>query len=633
MIDDPKALVGRVINGKYRIAALIGQGGMGAIYRAEQEPLGRVVALKTLLQTGAAKHDPQFQRRFFLEASLCAKLTHPNIVVIHDYGRMEGLGDAPEAYFIAMEFLEGETLAKRLKRRGGGLDLSETLWIGIEIARGLREAHRNGVIHRDLKPGNIMMVPDPETGERLKILDFGLVKQLEGEDGGEDLTQQGSFIGSPKYMSPEQVDGQAVDHRTDLYSLGVILYQCLAGRAPFESTQSMQILLGHVSGAVPPIREFNPEGRVPEEAEALIRRLLAKKPADRPATADELVKELRRLQEHCGFTPNLPTGQFSGTYPAVSGATPSGAPGSSAGNTSGSGPVPNPIRPETSGTTLAGASVQSRGESSSHVTPPAKRRGALIALGLAGIGGLALAVVLGMRLRGDSPAQPAAASGSAESRSGAAAAMARPPREGEPARGGAAEPSSGVGGATGAAVAGSTSQPRSADGAGAATAPTLAGTPGTTPVGASAPSAATATAPGTTAEPLQQAAGNEPAAGTHFGAHVPPGRRPPSVAHAGAGGTHPASMAAAPPVAPAATPPNVPAAPAAQEFGMLSLDTTPWSQVSLDGRPLGTTPLVRVRLPVGTHTLTLRNTDQNISVQYPITIRANETTTRRLGLE
>lgn len=297
-MSDP--LVGTIINGKFRVIEAIGHGGMGAVYRAEQLPLGRIVAVKVLRnRPGVADTDPAFQRRFFLEASLCAKLSHANIVTIYDYGRIEALPE--EAYFMAMELLEGETLHARLRRSGGPLSIAESLSIAIEIARGLREAHRSGIVHRDLKPGNVMLVPDAETGEKVKILDFGLVKQLDGGNV-DDLTQEGSFLGSPKYMSPEQIDRGEVDYRADLYSLGVILFQCLCGRVPYDGPSSMQVLLAHVASPIPTMRERNPLAEVPPGLEALVRKLLAKKPADRHSSAEELVRDLRAQREEHGLT-------------------------------------------------------------------------------------------------------------------------------------------------------------------------------------------------------------------------------------------------------------------------------------------------------------------------------------------
>src|SRR4051812_31553827 len=197
---------------------------MGRIYRAEQLALGRTVALKVL--HGASRgspaylDDPAFKKRFLREASILAKLQHPNIVTVFDYGAIEG---AEEHYFMAMEFLQGETLLRRIVNQGS-LSPRETIHVGRQIARGLCEAHAAGIVHRDLKPANVMIVAGREADDELvKVLDFGIVKVV-GQEGGdeddlvEELTQEGSFIGSPKYMAPEQIrKGAKVDPRTDVY--------------------------------------------------------------------------------------------------------------------------------------------------------------------------------------------------------------------------------------------------------------------------------------------------------------------------------------------------------------------------------------------------------------------------------
>ncbi len=364
-MTDP--LVGLVINGKFRVVEPIGQGGMGAVYRAEQQPLGRIVAVKVLRnKPGVLQVDPAFQRRFFLEASLCAKLSHPNVVTIYDYGRIEQIPD--EAYFMAMELLEGETLHTRLRKSGGSLSVADTLTLALDIARGLREAHRNGIVHRDLKPGNVMLVPDAESGEKVKILDFGLVKQVEG-DNREDLTQEGSFLGSPKYMSPEQIDKAEVDHRTDLYALGVIMFQALCGRVPFDGPSSMQILLAHVASPIPSLAERNPAVSVPASVEALVRKLLAKNPAERHANADELIRDLRALQQQLGISTRGYIGQVTGDHPAGEA---------------------YPIEPSGS---LVGASLSERSATIPQL-PPARSKAVAVLLVTIGIGALGSAVAM-----------------------------------------------------------------------------------------------------------------------------------------------------------------------------------------------------------------------------------------------
>ena len=308
--------MGTVVNGKFQIHGVIANGGMGRIYRGEQIPLGRPVAIKVLhSKYTSSQEDPAFQKRFFLEASILARLQHPNIVTVFDYGRIEGLED--ESYFMAMEFLSGETLHRRL-RALGALPPIEAIGLVRQIARGLREAHRQGVVHRDLKPSNVMLVPENDGAELVKILDFGLVKVL--ADDSEELTKEGTFLGSPRYMSPEQIAHGKVDHRTDVYSLGVILYHCLCGRTPFENENSVHTLMAHLQLPVPPMRDRNPAIDVPEVLETFVRRCLEKDPNGRPSTMEEFLRGLRDCEVALGLAPAMspptaPSGQFNSGQP------------------------------------------------------------------------------------------------------------------------------------------------------------------------------------------------------------------------------------------------------------------------------------------------------------------------------
>ena len=279
---------GTVINGKFRVVALIATGGMGRIYRAEQAPLGRMVALKVLRtpQIDAEPIGTEFRRRFDREASILAKLQHVNVVTLFDYGRIESGG--PDRYFMAMEMLQGETLAARLRSQGA-LSAQETLRIVRQMARGLREAHRLGAVHRDLKPSNVMLVPEEDGGEIVKILDFGIGKLL-GADDEQDITQEGSFLGSPKYIAPEQVNERRVDARTDIYALGVITYECLCGRVPFEGETNLETILAHYNKDVPSMAQRSPGVFVPEAVEAFARRCLEKTPAARPQSMEEVLR-------------------------------------------------------------------------------------------------------------------------------------------------------------------------------------------------------------------------------------------------------------------------------------------------------------------------------------------------------
>jgi serine/threonine protein kinase len=287
-------LEGTVINGKFRVLSVLATGGMGRVYRAEQAPLGRVVAIK-VLRTPSSMSDTiasEFRRRFFREASILSKLQHTNIVTLFDYGRIEGLPD--ERYFMAMELVGGVTLSERLKKTGA-LSVQETLRVMRQMARGLREAHKLGAVHRDLKPSNVMLVPEEDGGEVVKILDFGIGKLL-GDDGDQELTQEGAFLGSPKYIAPEQVNERRVDARTDVYALGVIGYECLTGKVPFEGETNLETILAHTSRPVPPMANRAPDVSVPAVAETFVRRCLEKEPAARPQGMEEVLRAITECE-------------------------------------------------------------------------------------------------------------------------------------------------------------------------------------------------------------------------------------------------------------------------------------------------------------------------------------------------
>ncbi|MCK6545537.1 serine/threonine protein kinase [Myxococcota bacterium] len=293
--------VGRVFCGKYRVDQLVARGGMGRVYRGVQYPLGRPVAIKVLSRE-LNRNDPQFARRFTLEAATAAKLAHPHTITVFDYGETE-TGDL----FIAMEYLQGRSLAKLLEEEGR-LSVHRALAIALQVARAVREAHQMGVIHRDLKPGNIFLCDEADEGDYAKVLDFGLVKlfrpspedrgahadepgAFEEEDG--EITRTGTLLGSPKYMSPEQIQGRPLDVRTDLYSLGVILFQMISGKAPFSGLTSVDIIYKHVHVPVPPISGVAPDVECPPIVEALIEKCLAKDREDRFASMDALIVQLK----------------------------------------------------------------------------------------------------------------------------------------------------------------------------------------------------------------------------------------------------------------------------------------------------------------------------------------------------
>jgi serine/threonine-protein kinase len=279
------------VAGKFKVLALVAAGGMGKVYRAEQAALGRTVALKVLHMDAALAEgtdQTQFKKRFLREANILAKLQHPNIVTVFDYGPIDG---DDERYFMAMEFLSGETLSQRIAARGR-IDAPEVVRIALQLARGLSEAHAHNVVHRDLKPSNVMLVAGRAGEEVVKIVDFGIVKVV-GESSQETVTQEGSFVGSPSYMAPEQIEPTGkIDTRTDVYSFGVILYQCLTGSVPFDASSSVQIMMAHLSSAPEPIRERAAQADVPDWLHELVMSCLEKNPDRRPQTMEGIARVL-----------------------------------------------------------------------------------------------------------------------------------------------------------------------------------------------------------------------------------------------------------------------------------------------------------------------------------------------------
>ena len=273
--------------GPYRIVRLLGEGGMGAVYEAKQEPIGRRVALKTLLATHI--HDDEVTGRFFNEAKILSALEHPSIVQVSDYGYT-----ADGTAYLVMEFLRGESLGKRLESvpNQKGLPTPFVLQIARQLADALSAAHEKGIVHRDLKPDNVMLVGDSAVpgGERVKVLDFGIAKLTGPEHHGAVKTSTQAVLGTPLYMSPEQCEGAGqVDAKTDVYSLGCVLFEALSGRPPFTADGIGRIIGMHQFQAPPLLRHTSPE--VPQQVAQLVDRMLVKDRTLRPsmfAVAQEL---------------------------------------------------------------------------------------------------------------------------------------------------------------------------------------------------------------------------------------------------------------------------------------------------------------------------------------------------------
>lgn len=270
--------------GSYRIVGPLGRGGMASVFVGEHLVLGHRVAIKVL--SDLHLHNPTSKKRFLNEARAVARVRHPSIVELHDFG----YGPDDIAYMV-MELLEGEDLRTRLRK--GELPEEHITTFGGQIAGALAMAHEHGIIHRDLKPSNIFLVADAETeiGERAKILDFGIAKQMpSSERKSEDLTATGVLIGTPAYMSPEQCEGGELDARSDIYSLGVVLYRMATGQLPFEGAGSDDPILMHIIGNAPPAAEIRPE--LSASIDALIARCLARNPDERFQSMTELGEAL-----------------------------------------------------------------------------------------------------------------------------------------------------------------------------------------------------------------------------------------------------------------------------------------------------------------------------------------------------
>ncbi len=283
-------LIGVTLDGRYRIVGGLGKGAMGKVYRAVQVGLNRAVALKVLDSNYGAGRDESFRQRFLVEAALTAKLGHPNTVRIFDYGC-----SADGIFYLAMEFLEGEPLDRALAK--GPLGWRRVLSMGQQVARALREAHELGVVHRDLKPANIMVLSADDDADHIKVLDFGLVKSfIDGQElEGRAITQQGMLMGSPPYMAPEQGDKNRADPRSDIYSLGCILFELLTGKPPYSGGSPLEIILKHVNEPIPAIvtpPKFEP---IPEAMSAIVVKCLQKSPMDRFQSMDEVLQAMSEL--------------------------------------------------------------------------------------------------------------------------------------------------------------------------------------------------------------------------------------------------------------------------------------------------------------------------------------------------
>src|SRR5688500_16841300 len=294
----------------YRIESFIGRGGMAVVYRAEDMRLGRKVALKLL--TPQLADSEQFRQRFIRESRLAASLDHPNIVPISEAGEADG------QLFIAMRYVIGADLKAVLNEVGGQLPLERTLRLFSQIGNALDSAHRAGLVHRDVKPANILVAADepPRSarGDHVYLTDFGLTKRTTELSGG--LTGTGHFLGTVDYVSPEQIQGRPVGSGTDIYALGCVIYECLTGQLPFRRDDDAALLWAHLVETPAPINGIRPE--VPAAVDAVVNRAMAKDPADRYASCEELLQDLEVALdgEESPSSAGRPTGTSGLTGPA-----------------------------------------------------------------------------------------------------------------------------------------------------------------------------------------------------------------------------------------------------------------------------------------------------------------------------
>ena len=312
--DSPDPMIGTLLDGRYLLLSLLGEGGMGHVYRANHVLMDKPVAVK-LIHAELA-HMEDVAKRFEREAKSSSRLTDPHCITVTDFGRTDD-----GTLFLVMEVLEGDDLDVRLEEQGA-LPVNEALRIISQILKGLAHAHEQGVVHRDLKPENVFLVDHGGEKDFVKILDFGIAKLAAG-GGAENLTKSGIVFGTPKYLSPEQALGDTVDHRVDLYAVGIMLYELLTGQPPFDAESAMDTLSMHLTKDPPSLAE---SGAFPRGLQEVFNKALAKKPDDRYASAEEFLAAIEALDPE-GDPPSGVQQIISNISEKVSGKTSTGKKG------------------------------------------------------------------------------------------------------------------------------------------------------------------------------------------------------------------------------------------------------------------------------------------------------------------
>jgi serine/threonine-protein kinase len=299
-----------LIDGRYRLKEKLGEGGMGTVYKVEHVRMGKVLALKVLRPEVAL--DKQLKQRFQQEARVVSRLSHTNTIQVFDFGELED-----GSLYIAMEYLHGRDLAWTL-RTHGSVSQERAVSIGSQVLASLSEAHEQGIIHRDIKPANVMLIKRKGDDDLVKVLDFGIAKLVVDEQR-KQITGVADFLGTPAYMSPEQAQGEDLDARSDLYSVGALLFELVTGRGVFLGPNPLSIITQHITDLPPRFADVAPGKPLSQSLEQVIRKALGKRREDRFADADEMRKVLEKVRRDWGYAsgeytppPNeVPTSQMA----------------------------------------------------------------------------------------------------------------------------------------------------------------------------------------------------------------------------------------------------------------------------------------------------------------------------------